>query len=380
MRADATVRPAKPPRGLILSTGEDTPRGQSLRARLFVVEVSPGDVNALRLTACQKDARAGLYAQSLAGFLRWLAPQVDDIRGRLRQEQAELRNHAQAGEQHARTPGIIADLALGLRYFLAFAQEARAVTAGEAAALWERGWNALVQAAAEQADHLAAAEPTSFFLRLLLAALGSGRAHVAAPDGAPPMDAEGWGWRLKVIGAGEHVRDEWQPQGKRIGWVEDSEGFLYLDADAAYAEVQRLAGEQGECLTVTPRTLNKRLRERGLLAAVDSHRGRTRYAVRRTLEGQRRDVLCLLSDSLSPPASAPSAPIETNPQQEEELHGHTCPGGVCQGACQCANGALRPAECAAASPTENGRCSELAHMAHSDRGEGAGPVDNSELL
>src|SRR5205807_5268138 len=44
MKADATLRPAKPPRGLVLSTGEDTPRGQSLRARMLVVEVSPGDL------------------------------------------------------------------------------------------------------------------------------------------------------------------------------------------------------------------------------------------------------------------------------------------------------------------------------------------------
>jgi integrase len=43
MRADATLRPPKPPRGLLLSTGEDTPRGQSLRARLLVQEISPGD-------------------------------------------------------------------------------------------------------------------------------------------------------------------------------------------------------------------------------------------------------------------------------------------------------------------------------------------------
>ena len=42
MRADGSLRPAKPPRGLILSTGEDVPRGQSLRARLLVLEVSPG--------------------------------------------------------------------------------------------------------------------------------------------------------------------------------------------------------------------------------------------------------------------------------------------------------------------------------------------------
>jgi Domain of unknown function (DUF927) len=45
MRADSTLRNAKPPRGLILSTGEDIPRGRSLRARVFVLELSP-NVNA----------------------------------------------------------------------------------------------------------------------------------------------------------------------------------------------------------------------------------------------------------------------------------------------------------------------------------------------
>jgi hypothetical protein len=36
MRTDSTLRPSKSPRGLLLSTGEDTPRGQSLRARLLI--------------------------------------------------------------------------------------------------------------------------------------------------------------------------------------------------------------------------------------------------------------------------------------------------------------------------------------------------------
>ena len=42
MRADGSLRPPKPPRGLILSTGEDIPRGQSLRSRLVVLEVETG--------------------------------------------------------------------------------------------------------------------------------------------------------------------------------------------------------------------------------------------------------------------------------------------------------------------------------------------------
>src|SRR5216683_991406 len=44
-RTDGTVRPARMPRGTILSTGEDVPRGQSLRARMLVLELAPGELD-----------------------------------------------------------------------------------------------------------------------------------------------------------------------------------------------------------------------------------------------------------------------------------------------------------------------------------------------
>jgi hypothetical protein len=376
MRADATLRAAKPPRGLILSTGEDTPRGQSLRSRLLVVEVSPGDVNTAWLTACQKDAAAGRYAQALAGFLYWLAPQYADVRGRLLQEQAELRDAANADGQHARTPGIVADLALGLRYFLEFARQSDAVSLSETAALWERGWNALTEAAGEQATHISAAEPTNLFLRLLLSALGSGRAHVADPEGQQPRDAASWGWRLKPIGTGEQAREEWQPQGKRIGWVEQDR--LYLEPDAAFAEAQRLAGEQGDSLPVSARTLNKRLFERGLLAAVETHGGKTRYAVRRTLQGQRREVICLRADALSPPASAPSAPSAPDSRGNQTAEQRTGHNGVRQADAECADGTPTKDRVRHENPEEERPAAELAHRAHSARGGNDRPVQDAD--
>jgi hypothetical protein len=44
-RPDGTVRPIKPPRGLFLSTGEDTPRGHSLHARKLALEISRDELN-----------------------------------------------------------------------------------------------------------------------------------------------------------------------------------------------------------------------------------------------------------------------------------------------------------------------------------------------
>ena len=55
------------------STGEDVPTGQSIRARLFIVEVAAGDVNQARLTELQAHAEAGAFAGAMAAFISWLA-------------------------------------------------------------------------------------------------------------------------------------------------------------------------------------------------------------------------------------------------------------------------------------------------------------------
>ena len=294
MRSDGSLRATKPPRGLILSTGEEIPWGHSLRARLLVLEISPGDVDIRRLTDCQRDAGTGRYAQTLAGFLRWLAPQFEQVRDRLRVEAAALRGAAAAEGQHARAPGIVADLALGLRYFLAFATEVRAVSATEAKDLWNRGWASLCASTVAQAVHQQAAEPTQQFLRLLSGALASGRAHLASPTGDCPVGGAAFGWRCTTSGHGGQECETWRPVGHRIGWLDGED--LYLEPEASFAEVQRFAGEQGGSLSVAARTLHKRLEEKKHL--VSTERGRNTLTVRRKLEGQRRPVLHLRRASI----------------------------------------------------------------------------------
>jgi hypothetical protein len=298
MRPDASLRPAKPPRGIILSTGEDVPRGQSLRARLMVVEVAPGDLKWASLTACRADAAAGRYAEALAGFVSWLAPQYAVVRDRLRDEAAKTRDLAHAEGMHARTPGIIADLAVGWHYWLEYALAVGAIDLETRDKLAVRVWKALLETGAGQAEHLSSAEPGGQFLRLVAAALASGRAHCAAKDGRRPADAEAWGWRCAEDG-------HWEPLGRRVGWIDGAD--LFLEPEAAYAEAQELARHQGNSLPTASRTLWRRLRERGLLASWDTTRQRN--TVRRTLEGVReRDVLHLRAGALS----ACSTPSESS--------------------------------------------------------------------
>jgi hypothetical protein len=311
MRADGTLRPPRPPRGLILSNSEDVLPGRSALGRRLVLDVANGDVPRPGLTPHQAAAVAGWFAQALAGYVRWLAPQYGALADRLPGERAALRDRART-EGHARTPGIVADLALGLRLFLDFALAAGALIPAERDTLAERGWRALGEAGAAQAAHDRAVEPTALFLRLLSAALASGRAHVAGPDGGRPENSGAWGWRQVEFRFRDGFEERWEPQGRRAGWIDGPD--LYLEPEASYAAAQELARDQGDALPVSPRTLWGRLKERKLLASWDE--ARQRNTIRRTLEGVKdREVLHLCADALSPPAQ-PSEPSEPSAEGE----------------------------------------------------------------
>jgi hypothetical protein len=302
MHADGTLRPDYPPRGLIVGTGEDAPRGHSLRARTVLVEVAPGDVDLVRLTAAQADAREGRLAAAFAGYVQWLAGRVDELKEQLPTQLAAFRDAARGHRAHARTPDAVAHLALGWWAVLRFAADVGALTREEAEAAFARAWAGLGETADRQAGHQAGEAPAQRFVELLGSALAGGYAHVAGEHGEPPPQPAAWGWRAATVGSGEHERTEWRPQGLRAGWVAGE--ALYLDLEAALAAAQRVGQAVGTPVAVQPKTLAKRLHEGGLLRATEREHGDLK--VRRTLEGQRRRVLHLDAAALWPGESGQS--------------------------------------------------------------------------
>ena len=89
---------------------------------------------------------------------------------------------------------------------------------------------------------------------------------------------------------------EYHPLGKLIGWIDG--GDIYLDAQAAYAEVQELARHQGDRIAVTLPTLKKRLYEKGLLASTQLDGTKVRLEVRRRLQGRQKRVLHICETTL----------------------------------------------------------------------------------
>ncbi len=296
MRPDTSLRGSKEPRGLLLSTGEDIPNGQSLRARLVILEVTKGAVDKGVLTARQREAEAGLYASALSAFIEWLAPQYDTVRQNLKPQASKMRDILQLGQSgHKRAGMNMGHLALGWSTFLEFAQETGAITEKDRLNLEERAWKAFQQIALDQEKYQTISEPAEQFLSFLRTALMSKKAYVAAFDfpHKEPAQPQHWGWQAGDYG--------WQEHGDRIGWI-DEEGNLYLDPEASYAVARRIGEASDNGLTKTKIAIHKQLHEKGKLRSTDPKR--ETLLCRKSIAGKGYNVLHLHSLDIYPEAEA----------------------------------------------------------------------------
>ena len=276
----------RPPRALILATGEEVPQRQSIRARLLVLNLRPREVDRATLSQCQRAGQEGQLAASMAAYLNWIAGNYEEVDRRLEARVYEIRKEGNGREVHARLPSTLAELQAGWEIFLDFALEANAINAAEKQDLAARNERALAQLCTIQAAYQSASDPARRFVALLHGALACGHANVADRRGKVPDQPELWGWHRKLTGG------VWVPLGVRIGWVSGSD--LFLDAKASYLVARAMAG--AERFEVSEQSVRHCLRERGFLASVDA--GRQMVLVRRKLEGEPKQVLHLKIDQL----------------------------------------------------------------------------------
>ena len=117
------------PRGIIMSTGEDVPEGHSIRARMVILELSPGDINVDRLTDSQADRDQ--FSNAMAHYIGWLALNRTEQMGRHKEVAIKVRDdNRELG--HARTPAVLGQLYATLERVLAFGAEMNFLSVGEA--------------------------------------------------------------------------------------------------------------------------------------------------------------------------------------------------------------------------------------------------------
>jgi hypothetical protein len=135
LNPDSSLKPKKYARCLTITTGEEIPGVRSMKARMITVELKPDDLDLKLLAQIDRASRRGVFAALLAAFIKWLAPQYDEVWRRLKDEIAEVRDSLELKTGHTRMVENLANLIVAARYLLRFFQESGAISSEESQAL-----------------------------------------------------------------------------------------------------------------------------------------------------------------------------------------------------------------------------------------------------
>lgn len=252
------------PRGLILSSGEDTPTGQSLRGRMMIVELSVGDVCTDKLTAAQ--AKRESYALLTSSFIQWLASNKAEMLKAFKAMALENRECFK-DHGHTRTPQLAADLLAAAELFFQYGLAMGFLDQDGADKYKLELYDALKATAIDQTRFIVESDPCETFVGVLRSGFMAGRFHLRAVGGGSPDSPADVGWAEDSSG----TVYSYKPRGALIGWIDEEKDTIYLEAAAGYEEIKK---QSGGSIALTATTLWKRLREGGVINAVDEKRQR----------------------------------------------------------------------------------------------------------
>ena len=231
MNADTTTRSGFMARGLVISTGEQLPAGQSIIARILPIEIMPKMINVEKLTLAQKDDSA-LYPYALVGYLRWLATNWGDLKVEYTERHREMRDSLR-GAFHLRTPEMFAHVLMGIRLALTYAVTENAITDAQAEALLETAKAEMMTLARAQGEHVQDELPVIKFVNAIKALIAKGEYYIECADKS-------------------HVENAtW------LGWAD--EDFYYLQSEITYNAVCDFMRKEGSILGLRKKALNAQL-------------------------------------------------------------------------------------------------------------------------
>ncbi len=244
-RSDGTAGTCYWPRGMILMTAEDLPRGSSLLARMIVLDLDDGDVDLDVLTEIQESG--DLLSRAMSTFLQWAArhrhllPEtMPAYRSLLRRELEE------SGVQcHARTPDNVTSLACGNTAFWLFSRkQGRFANSLDSGAILE-----------SQPGSVGTENEVERFVQYMRTALSTDRARLDGINGCAS------------VGSG----------GTRIGWVDDE--HVYLDDNAAYGCAHAVARAQGRNVEFSQDRISKLMKSQGWITESEGNRHKKRVTI-----------------------------------------------------------------------------------------------------
>jgi len=286
------------PRSLVVSTGELLPVGRSILARLFPLEIKPGDVDLPNLSKAQQQAKEGIFSRAMAAYLQRLAKSLGEGHlARLKARHGELRLRFNASG-HSRIPDVLAWLALGWEMFSDFAGEVGVLDGAKKAELNAQAHEVLGAHSHKHARLISDENPARRFIEVLADLIRAGRVRLEPiiddGDGIAPMsDEEYWP----------------RPDAPAVGWIDKDRKSLFLIPQVAFEAAAKTARGQDEYLG-NRTDVFRALAEEGWI-----QRGApTRLTSVRRIRGKRIRVLVLKYDAVFPDEAATA---EEPPATEE---------------------------------------------------------------
>lgn len=274
LKRNSEAMPDRPPRGLVIVTGEDMPRGQSTVGRTFLVSVNRGDVS-LDDIIMYPEAKAELLPHAMRAYIDWIAANWDTLKKEVPvQHRRLLMEYRNSGVgSHNRDPGNVAHLEIGFHYFVQFALEVGAITEVQAETILRDVREGLLYNAGEKAALAEQSSPTAVILEALRDGIATRKVHVAKLEDALPS-----------CGINETA----------LGWDEGSK-YVYVLRSALMEAVRNHTKRTGARVELKSEVqLSKELAAAGILESDETVRplaGGYRPRVLRMLRSHLADVL-----------------------------------------------------------------------------------------
>lgn len=267
-QADGSLRSSHDPRGLVISTAEQLPPNPSIHPRLFAVEIHPGDVThgpESPLTRAQHED-APRYPMAMAGYLTWLAGQMDGLSAQLHARRDARIAEATQSMQHLRSPMNVATLYMGWEMGMTYLHSQGIIDAEQLAGRLQYGWDILIQVGALQdADINREEDPLKLYFEALENMIMQGTAYLRHRDDPNNVELD------KPRPAHR------QPTAAFLGWYDSD--YWYLLDKPTYSAVMTFYQRGGMVFPDSARGVKVKLLERGMLHPSESDHYRYKIKV-----------------------------------------------------------------------------------------------------
>ncbi|HEY5856332.1 MAG TPA: telomere-binding protein [Aldersonia sp.] len=294
------------PRASAMVTSEVMPRPGSAAERMFVVPLQGGEIDLDAIKAFDDYSSRFGRALTLASFLRWLCPRLEQVRRDAFAEADRYAAELRAGGETVRRAEALAALWAGWWTMLEFLVDTGALTRDEADTVGDLVVVGLVGAAEAATDPDMPMRAGARARELITHALATGLCYV---DDVETGTAPAWplagqlGWRRSVVGHDQTTREpRWreEPRGVRVGYVvahprHGEEPQLLMESTALEQVLKASAQTMTDAPQLDRGTAKRALYDEGILIAEQCEGRMPRYEVQRQIrcEDRRKRMVAL---------------------------------------------------------------------------------------